>query len=102
MVEHSDGNIETMPPNEAEPLVLVRWVDSSGFGTWTTKEESKKGKLLECETIGRLLNQDVEATRIASTRDPYGKVMDVNLIPTPNVLEIIYLRPYKKAPKENA
>lgn len=96
MVALTDSDLEKLPVNGVGPLVLVRWVDITGYGRWTPVEEVTKALLPECETVGRILYQDEKILRIAATRDPYGKVEDCNLIPMQNVLAIVYLRPYNK------
>ena len=91
-----DTDLDKLPVNGVGPMVLVRWVDSTGMGRWRGIDEVKMGKLPECETIGRIINQDAKILRVAGTRDPYGNVDDVTFIPMSNLLEITYLRAYKK------
>ena len=96
MVEtEGEGPIERLsydPKDGVGSLVLVRWIDCTGYTRWTDLEEAESGTLLEVETVGRLLNQDGEVVRVASTRSSQRHVMHVNIIPAGNVLEITYLR----------
>lgn len=102
MVEYLDEDLDKLPVNGIGPMVVVRWIDCTGYDRWTEGDVVKQGKLLECESMGRLVNQDEKFTRLAATRDPFGKFLASSIIPTPNVLEIVYLRSYKKAVKESA
>ena len=69
-------------------LVLVKWVDSSSRSRWEMIEDAKTLTVMDCTTIGHLLNQDSpdvprweRAVRVTQTTDPDGAVIHTIAIP---------------------
>ena len=71
--------------------VKVRWVDSSGMARWQNREDAEKLTLMDCTTVGHLLNRDGDAVRVTQTTDPDGTVIHTIAIPKVCIKEIVRL-----------
>ena len=100
MVEYLDADLERLPVERVGQLVLVRWVDCTGIDSWVDLDSLEQQKLLECETVGRIVSQDEKVLRLSSSRHSGPRVMHSNVIPMPCILEIVQLLPYRNS-KDN-
>ena len=76
------------------PKVEVKWIDIISHSEWMDKSQITKLKPANCRTRGYLFvkNKQVTILFASVTFDDEGKVdnyVDITVIPTPNVIEII-------------
>lgn len=75
------------------PLVEVTWVDSCTSGRWKPIEEyTRDSKLVECRSVGYLLQKTNRIVQIIQSLDEYGKGSDEVIIPRSTVKRIRRLR----------
>ena len=72
-------------------MVLVKWVDSASRSRWEMLEDAETLTVMDCTTIGTLLNRNGNAIRVAQTTDPDGAVNHTIAIPKVCVTSIIQL-----------
>lgn len=71
--------------------VKVTWVDSAGLGHWSDLDVAEKMNVMDCTTIGTLLNRNGNAVRVAQTTDSEGAVIHVIAIPKVSISKITQL-----------
>lgn len=71
--------------------VLVTWVDSTVVRGWSELDDLETVPLVQCETVGRLLNRKDRVIRIISTVGDNNSAIQVIAIPQGCVQTIIRL-----------
>ena len=62
-------------------LVLVKWIDSSSRSRWEMIGDAETLTVMDCSTVGHLLNREGNAVRVTQTTDPDGAVIHTIAIP---------------------
>ena len=71
--------------------VKVIWVDSSSTNRWEAIEAAQNLTVMDCTTVGHLLNRNGNAVRVVQTTDPDGVVIQAIAIPKVCVISITRL-----------
>ena len=83
--------------SEERKYVVVKWLDACSFSDWSSMEEIEKFHLRQIETVGVLISQDHEITKLwsrigladeISNQDDYSFV---SIIPTALIVSMIEL-----------
>lgn len=69
-------------------VITIRWVDPSGEMEWKDKEEARKSKVEEIESLGYLLYEDAEKVIISMEDPKQGDTNTRGIIPKICIKEI--------------
>ena len=73
--------------------VAIQWLDATLNPDWQDEDEwMEKTGLVYIETIGFLIYQNPDVTKVAQTMSLSGKYLGIHSIPTDSILKIIELR----------
>jgi hypothetical protein len=70
------------------PLVEVAWTDCCTYSGWRDADEAIEYKIMQCKSVGYLLDKSPVMISIAQSLADNGEVAEVTCIPAEVVIEV--------------